>query len=605
MNQSNDNIRHNTRLGRHKRQDMSVTIDVNDVFEEVVKQNERLVKEIEFYEEVVNDLITNVKTCIVCQQNNVIKDRISELVTHLKSKTIDNSTDVKSDDKDCDKNVKTKDLQKLKKTTKRCIKKFADSVTSDDDNDSDRSGTTNVKIKTFMKTKKNLKIAFKRNEKIILRDVNEVEDNKSKTIKSVKHMKSKKAMKRCVKDNTDSDSYKSCDMTDDYDIDDNSKRNVKTLKKTKKIILKDVDDVTDGNINRQTVKSVKTIKPYSDEYEEKRQRLKDDTLTIDGSYQCQTCDYKGIRFEDLERHVNVYHLNIKPFKCAICGHHLNCYHSLSLHKNRKHYYIGQGLDQLSDKQKSQIAERLSKFQCRNCQKFCYSHSNLKRHVLHAHHKLKPSKTFACDLCDRSYCNSNSLIQHKRIHHGIGRKLLYYYCDWEGCQYKATNSLTVSVHKKRHLGIRDYACDWPGCEFRAVVKSDMTRHKVVHSDNYDYRCQSTSCEFRTKKKYNLKKHMDSIHKDIPHTLVCHWPGCDKTFRFTHNLRKHMTLHNKPHLPCPHCNKLFTTKRYLGLHMATHTGSLRVMCPIKGCNIEISSKNNIRHHMRVHHKDCTGN
>ncbi|XP_054153640.1 zinc finger protein 99-like [Oppia nitens] len=604
MNQSNDNIRH-TRLGRHKTQDMSVTIDVNDVFEEVVKQNERLVKEIEFYEEVVNDLITNVKKCIVCQQNDVIKDRISELETQLKSKTIDNSTDVKSDDKDCDKNVKTKGLQKLKKTTKRCIKKFADSVTSDDDNDSDRSRTTNVKIKTFMKTKKNLKIAFKRNEKIILRDVNEVEDNKSKTIKIVKHMKSKKAMKRCVKDHTDSDSYKSYDMTDDYDIDDNSKRNVKTLKKKEKIIQKDVDDVTDGNSNRQTVKKVKQMKPYSDEYEEKRQKLKDDTLTSDGSNQCQTCDYKSIKFIDFETHINRYHLNIKPYKCHICGQHFVGYDTLRRHKGLKHFYVGQALDQLSDKRKSQIAQTLSKFQCQYCQKFIHCESDLKQHVARVHHNVKSSKTISCDLCEKFYSNRSSLIKHKRFYHCIGKTLPIFYCDWEGCQYKSDNLTLLGVHKKRHLGIRDYVCDWPGCEFRAVAISDITRHKLIHSDNYDYRCQSIGCEFRTKIKYNLKKHMDSIHKDIPHTLVCHWPGCDKTFRFTHNLTKHMTLHNKPHLPCPHCNKLFTTKRYLGLHMATHTGSLRVMCPIKGCNIEISSKNNIRHHMRVHHKDCTGN
>ncbi|XP_054153698.1 uncharacterized protein LOC128952337 [Oppia nitens] len=119
MNQINDNIRQ-SRLGRHKKQDMSVTIDVNDVFEEVVKQNERLVKEIEFYEEVVNDLIRNVKICIVCQQNDVINDRISELETHLKSKTIDNSIKVKNEYNDCDNKLKTKTLKK------RCVADVTD-----------------------------------------------------------------------------------------------------------------------------------------------------------------------------------------------------------------------------------------------------------------------------------------------------------------------------------------------------------------------------------------------------------------------------------------------------------------------------------------------
>ncbi|XP_054152783.1 zinc finger protein 479-like [Oppia nitens] len=561
MNQSNDNIRH-TRLGRHKRQDMIVTIDVNDVFEEVVKQNERLVKEIEFYEEVVNDLISNVKKCIVCQQNNAINNRISDLVTHLKSKTIDNSSNVKSDDNDCDNRLKTKDLQKL---NKKFVKEFTDSDSSDDDNESDRSWTTNSKInKTSMKSNK-------RNEKIIIRDVNEVEDNKSNYNKTEKHIKSK------------------------------------TLKKTKrkeKLILRNVDKIKDNN--NKVIKSGKRMKLYSNEYQEKRQKLRDDTLTGDGSYQCQTCDYKSIKFVDFEAHVNRLHLNIKPYKCHICSEYFVGYDSLRKHKSRKHYCFGQGLDQLSDKRKSQIAVTLSKFQCQYCQKFIHCELKLKRHVSRVHQNMKPTNTIACDMCDKWYSNKTTLYTHKRLHHGIGPKLPYYYCDWEDCQFKTTNISMVSVHKKRkHLGIRDYVCDWPGCDFRTATKTNLDKHKVIHIDVYDYRCQWPGCDYQAKFVERLKIHMERVHEDIPRTVRCHWPGCDKMFKFTKDLTTHMKIHNKPHLPCPHCNKLFTTKRYLGLHVATHTGSLRVMCPIKGCNIEISSKNNIRHHMKAHHKDWTGN
>ncbi|XP_054152762.1 zinc finger protein 91-like [Oppia nitens] len=550
MNQSNDNIRH-TRLGRYKRQDMSVTIDVNDVFEEVVKQNERLVKEIEFYEEVVNDLITNVKKCIVCQQNDVIKDRISELETHLNSKTIDKSIKVKNEYNDCDNNLKTNPKTKrLQKSKKICVKEVTDSDSSYDDNESDRSWTTNAKIKTSMKSNK-------KNEKIILKDVEKVKDIKSKTIKSGKHMK------------------------------------------TKKIILKDVNKVKNNKI--KTIKTEKQIKLYSDEYEEKRQKLKDDGLTSDGNYQCQTCDYKSIKFIDFETHVNRYHLNIKPFKCHICGDHLVGYDTLRRHKSLKHFYVGQALDQLSDKRKSQIAQILSKFKCQYCQKFIHSESDLKQHVARVHHNVKSSKTISCDLCEKFYSNRTTLIKHKRFYHGIGKKLPIFYCDWEGCQYKSVNFTLLGVHKKRHLGIRDYACDWPGCEIRMYTSYSLEIHKQTHTDNYDHRCQWPGCDYKAKNEYQIKKHMKRIHEDIPRTHACHWPGCDKTFKFAYSLTDHMKIHNKPHLPCPHCNKLFTTKKYLGLHVATHTGSLRVMCPIKGCNIQISSKNNMRHHMNAHHKD----
>ncbi|XP_054153686.1 zinc finger protein 729-like [Oppia nitens] len=464
MNDSNDNIRHNTRLGRHKRQDMSVTIDVNDVFEEVVKQNERLVKEIEFYEEVVNDLITNVKTCIVCQQNDVIKDRISELETHLKCKTIDKSIKVKSEYKDCDNKLKTNlKTKRLQKSNKRCVKEVTDSNISYDDNESDRSWTTNSKVKTSMKSNK-------RNEKIILKDVEKVKDIKSKTIKTEKQ-----------------------------------------------------------------------IKLYSDEYEEKRQKLKDNGLTSDGSYQCQTCDYKSIKFIDFETHVNRYHLNIKPFKCHICGDHFVGYDNLRRHKSLKHYYVGQALDQLSDKRKSQIAQTLSKFQCQYCQKFIHCESDLKQHVARVHHNVKSSKTIiSCDLCEKFYSNRATLIKHKRFYHGIGKKLPIFYCDWEGCQYKSVNSTMLEVHKKRHLGIRDYACDWPGCEIRTYTSSSLEIHKLIHTDNNDDRCQWPGCDYKAKNKYQIKKHMKRIHEDIPRTHACHWPGCDKTFKFAYSLTKYLNI-----------------------------------------------------------------
>ncbi|XP_054152686.1 zinc finger protein 99-like, partial [Oppia nitens] len=421
MNQSNDNKKYNTRLGRYKTQDISVTIDVNDVFEELVKQNERLVKEIEFYEEVVNDFVVNVKTCIVCQQNNVIKDRISRLETHLKSKTIDKSTNVKSDDKDCYKNfktnVKTKRLQKSMKTNKKYFKKITDSDTCYD-NDSDKSLITNVK--TLKKTKKNLKIAFKSNDKIILKDVKEVTD--------------------------------------------------------------------DNNSKEPTVKSVKFIKQFSDEYSKQREKLKNDTITSDGSYQCQTCDYKAVKFEDFETHVNRNHLKIKPYKCHMCCEHLFGYNALKRHKRVKHYYVGQGLDQLNDRRKSKIAETLSKYQCQYCQKFIHNINVLKRHVLRVHQNIKLPK-FACDMCNKSYSNKSTLSVHKRLHHGIGRKLPLFYCDWEGCQFKTINVSAIAPHKKSiHLGIRDLQCDWPGCDFRSTTKYNLKSHQIVHSDKFDYRCQ---------------------------------------------------------------------------------------------------------------------
>ncbi|XP_054153721.1 uncharacterized protein LOC128952359 [Oppia nitens] len=231
MNQINDNIRQ-SRLGRHKKQDMSVTIDVNDVFEEVVKQNERLVKEIEFYEEVVNDLLTNLKTCVVCQQNDVIKDRISELETR------------------------------------------------------------NTK------------------ERLVVKDVTHINSSEptDETLNYAKPIHDLKGDNNCQQISS------SCN----YESDDN-----------------------------QLPELISDAKPYSLEYEAQRDALRDKTHLsgVGSGYRCQSCDFQNYKFRVLEKHINRFHLNIKPFKCRVCCIGFYCLSDCIQHLRRRHNIVS---DKIND-----------------------------------------------------------------------------------------------------------------------------------------------------------------------------------------------------------------------------------------------------------------
>ncbi|XP_054153674.1 telomere zinc finger-associated protein-like [Oppia nitens] len=495
---------------------MSVTIDVNDVFEEVVKQNERLVKEIEFYEEVVNHLITNVKTCIVCQQNDVINERISRLETHLKSKTIDKSTNVKSDDNDCynklKTNVKRKKLTKTKNTNKSSIEDLRDvdnkqhsdktnvstiSEQLSDERESDIKIKTNLKTKSMTKKKRNLKIVFKTNNKTILKDIHEVDNDVDRSESTAKRLKIGP-----------------------------------TVKKRK-------------------------IKPYNDEYAEQRTALRLSSKTDEGFYLCNTCGYQNSKFVHYETHVNRLHLKIRPYNCDSCTEQFFGCHDLRHHKLDKHRT---DLDQV----------------------------------------IAP-KSLACDSCDQFYSNRKSLERHRRIKHNIGPTVPYYYCIWKNCPFKSYSKPALMVHRKIHLGIRDFVCEWPGCEFKAVTKKNLEIHQFVHNDQLPYRCQWPGCEFRTKQELLLKRHINRVHEDIPRKLACHWPGCDKRFRFTHDLTIHLETHNEPHLPCPHCSKIFKTNKYLEAHLISHRKVKLFKCPVDGCETKISRKCNIKQHLSVHHKD----
>ncbi|KAJ1327387.1 PR domain zinc finger protein 5 [Microdochium nivale] len=53
-----------------------------------------------------------------------------------------------------------------------------------------------------------------------------------------------------------------------------------------------------------------------------------------------------------------------------------------------------------------------------------------------------------------------------------------------------------------------------------------------------------CPFVTSSTANLRRHTARIHRDRSLSLVCFFPGCDRTFSRRDNLQKHMNMHNFP-------------------------------------------------------------
>ncbi|XP_054152642.1 zinc finger protein 761-like [Oppia nitens] len=689
MNQSNYNIRH-TRLGRHKTQDMSVTIDVNDVFEEVVKQNERLVKEIEFYEEVVNDLITNVKTCIVCQQNDVLNDRINRLEKYLKSKSIDNSTDFKSEcNKKLKTNVKTKTLKNRRNTKKRRVEDVTDidsyeptDMTSDD-NESDISWTTNVKTKTSKKTRNTTK---RRVED--LDDINNSEPNDE----TLDYPKPRDTLK-----------VESL-INNDYKI-TKTKVKIRSVRKPRAKPKRRLEDSSESDYEsdgEQLPELISDDKPYSLEYEMQRDLLKDKTriIGIGSGYRCQSCIYQNSEFRALEKHINRHHLKIKPFKCRVCCIGFYCLSDCIQHLRKQHNIVSDAIkmsntynnydvidETITDEKpySDEYVEQLralkassrksdGRYHCKDCEYHSSefvgfeSHVNrhhLKitpykchlcpnrytgRHILNKHKKdghkhtrdskLLPTQSFKCSYCDdytaislgkleqhitrthlhvkfdtkevkcttcgKSYSSENSLRTHRHISHGVGRNLIYIKCDWPGCSFKTHNKSLLITHHKRHIGAKEFACEWPGCDYRSITKIDMNRHSgSVHTQLRQYPCQWPGCDYSGKIERHLQQHTQRAHEDRPYAHVCDWPECGKKFRFKNLLTRHMELHNEPHIPCSVCGKLFKSKKYLKDHMQSHTGRKSVMCPVFGCNTRISCKPNLKSHLRVHHKDWSGN
>jgi uncharacterized Zn-finger protein len=102
----------------------------------------------------------------------------------------------------------------------------------------------------------------------------------------------------------------------------------------------------------------------------------------------------------------------------------------------------------------------------------------------------------CDVCEKSFRDSNSLKAHMRIH--TNEKP--YEC--EVCEMKFRHSGSLKTHMRIHTNEKPYACDV--CEKRFSDSSHFTKHMRVHTKEKPYECDV--CKKRFRRSCTLKDHM---------------------------------------------------------------------------------------------------
>ena len=114
----------------------------------------------------------------------------------------------------------------------------------------------------------------------------------------------------------------------------------------------------------------------------------------------------------------------------------------------------------------------------------------------------------------------------------------------------------------------------------------------------YPCSIEDCQILFESKEELDMHKETHNK----LYKCEFPGCEKSFMKSINLRKHNKSHckNKKIYFCPYegCNKSFTASYSVTLHYRIHTGNKPFQCEI--CGKKFFDKANWQYHINNMHK-----
>ena len=292
---------------------------------------------------------------------------------------------------------------------------------------------------------------------------------------------------------------------------------------------------------------------------------------------CKTCGKGFIDKRSLTSHMSC-HLKEKPYNCEDCGKSFGSKGNLTKHK-RRHMGRKNNLVQETAKGKDALTTNSKKdntklrHKCKTCGKGFILKHNLTAHKSR-HLKEKPN---SCEVCGKSFSSRGNLMKHKRKL--VCKKIkitkkdkakLPHICIT--CGQSFTGKRSLASHMSSHLEDNTHICEDCGKSFKS--RRNLMTHKRKQL-NRSFLCDLCGASFNNSDSFYGHK---SRHHNKKPPQPC--SACGKVFKNGAAVRSHFILrHLKPEdvatcgyrvYPCKVCQKLFSEKRGLRVHMNSHTG-----------------------------------
>ncbi|XP_074657127.1 uncharacterized protein LOC141910295 [Tubulanus polymorphus] len=381
----------------------------------------------------------------------------------------------------------------------------------------------------------------------------------------------------------------------------------------------------------------------------------------DGSgqtYACKQCDQKYANKFLLREHLNSDHAILLPYNCKyctescptalakkqhmaehlkdkicdVCGCAFMTTEKMIQHRATHVSRVLKGLAPVAPHREPNAKPVSRTVKCNICEHVFYKNAKLRAHLLNVHGivlKFKcrrcplkfvtidekyeherghPLPVHTCPHCGKSFNRPYKLKCHIRTHTKEPRDPndpadgVRYMCDV--CGRALRSAATFKRHMELHTrtGAETYPCKICGKLFRS--RSSVYSHIRVHDAKYN---ECEMCNFTTPYKYRLRDHIAAVHVN-ERAFECQI--CQKAFTLEKLLKNHqrschgLIQENGDYIqlewPCSLCDKKFTAKRYLALHLHRHDmraqGKKEFFCTL--CDKGFTAKNSLNEHMNMH-------
>ncbi|XP_054165590.1 zinc finger protein 761-like [Oppia nitens] len=256
------------------------------------------------------------------------------------------------------------------------------------------------------------------------------------------------------------------------------------------------------------------------------------------------------------------------------------------------------------------------YTCQTCGKTFAHKYRLRKHEEKLHGDEYFSRPFVCSVpgCKRRFRVKKSLYNHHREDHSGGDSTEFQYrCPRDGC----TVVFKTKSGFNRHMELHDSAkktygrtqCLWPGCSFVGFPKT-LEIHLNRHQGIKPYACDDSSgCQMSFYSAYDLKQHRKQEHEPKPPEVAaaaeaaansyrCDIEGCDRSYDTPRQLKLHKRQHDRIYkCSWPECDQTYYNSVTMRDHMDRHLNVQRHKCQF--CQRGFFTRNNCLAHMnRIH-------